>query len=519
MISEIEKIDFILKEGLKKGMVLSKFINTEINEFKESEAYKFMLTGSRYYKNNGDIKNKERTYIDEDGIEKVSPHAVNTKLHHPILYKMINQKAGYLLRKKPTIKPVIDNNEEENSEYKKILNDLFNNKMHKRLKYTLIEAVKRGIAWWQVYIDEKGDLKVRLRYATRIIPIWEDEEHEVLAAVIMIYDVEVYTSETEKEKKTKVEYWDLDGVRYYVLDGSNLIEDVEEVEKRKDLFIKTDSEGISILGHFAINGIPQLWDKLPFVYWKYNGDELPLIYFLKTLVDAYDYLTSKTADAIYETPDGVNVVKNYADDPGKFQKNLQTLNTIFLDKDGEYDRKSPKIEIEAYKTFIEQLRKDIYESGFCVDTQSEKFGTNLSGVAIKQLYADLDLDCSNIETEFKSSLEYFMYFVNSWAQEKYNKDYMENEIELIFNKTMTVNEAEIIECCKNSVGMISNASIVAHHPWVSNAEDELKKIKDEENEALGNYMNNNQNNQDNDNNQSNLNNKNKDGDVDGDKQK
>ena len=69
---------------------------------------------------------------------------------------------------------------EEDEDYKEILKDLFNNKMHKRLKYTLIEAVKRGISWWQIYIDNDGDLKARLRYATRIIPLWQDEEHEIL---------------------------------------------------------------------------------------------------------------------------------------------------------------------------------------------------------------------------------------------------------------------------------------------------------------------------------------------------
>ena len=75
MITELEKVDFILKEGLKKGMSLSKFVNTQINEFKESNEYKLMQMGSQYYKNNGDIRDKERTYIDENGLEKVSPHA------------------------------------------------------------------------------------------------------------------------------------------------------------------------------------------------------------------------------------------------------------------------------------------------------------------------------------------------------------------------------------------------------------------------------------------------------------
>ena len=217
----MDRIKMILSEGAKKGLVLSKFIDTQINEFKESDVFQEMIDGSRYFKNDGDIKDKYRFFINEKGQEEAAPHLKNYQLKHPIIYKMINQKAGYLLRKKPTIKQVIGKDEKEDPDYKEILKDIFNNKMHKRLKYTLIEAVKRGIGWWQLYIDEDGDLKVRLRYATRIIPLWQDEEHEVLDAVIMTYEVEVYTSEYEKEKRTKVEYWDLDGVRYYIYDGSN----------------------------------------------------------------------------------------------------------------------------------------------------------------------------------------------------------------------------------------------------------------------------------------------------------
>jgi len=472
----------IITEGAKKGMELSKFIDLQINDFKQSDTYKEMLEGSKYFKNEGDIKDKKRTYINKDGVEEIAPHAKNYILKHPILYKMINQKAGYLLRKKPNIKQVIAKDEKEDEDYKEILKSLFNNKMHKRLKYTLIEAVKRGISWWQIYIDNDGDLKARLRYATRIIPLWQDEEHEILDAIIMTYDVEVYTSDTDREKRTKVEYWDLDGVRYFIYDGSTLLEDVEEVEKRKDLVIGTDIHGISILAHFKIGDTLHKWTKIPFIYFKYNGDEMPLIHLLKSLIDCYDELCSRTGDSIYDAPDGVNVVKNYQSEAGTFQKNLATFNTVFLDEDGDYDRKDINLNIEAFKSFIEQLRKDIYEGGSGVDTQSEKFGTQESGVALKQLYADLDLDCSNIETEFKSSLEYFMFFYNNWVEMTTGKDYTDKEVEFVFNKTMTVNEKELIENCVNSMGIISKYTIRSRHPYVSDVEDEEEKIETEEKE-------------------------------------
>ena len=138
------------------------------------------------------------------------------------------------------------------------------------------------------------------------------------------------------------------------------------------------------------------------------------------------------------------------------------------------------VNIEAFKSFIEQLRKDIYEGGSCVDTQSEKFGTQESGVALKQLYADLDLDCSNIETEFKSSLEYFMFFYNNWVEMSTGKDYSDKEVEYVFNKTMTVNEKELIENCQASIEMLSQDTILSRHPYVNDVEDEKEKIDKEE---------------------------------------
>ena len=55
MITEMEKVDFILKTGAKNGMNLQKFISLQIEEFKKSEQYKEMIEGSKYFKNKQNI--------------------------------------------------------------------------------------------------------------------------------------------------------------------------------------------------------------------------------------------------------------------------------------------------------------------------------------------------------------------------------------------------------------------------------------------------------------------------------
>lgn len=479
MVTEMEKIDFILKEGATKNLNMKDFIKTQISEFEESDIRKGMIEGQKYYENITEIQNKQRYYIDDNQRIAASKFFSNFKLAHSIPRKLVNQKAGLLLKKNINVKEVIDDGQKEDPEYKKQLKKTFNDRMHKRLKYTLIEAVNKGISWWQVYIDEDGKLKVRRVNAEKIVVLWQDDEHEVVDAIIMVYKMVLYEG-TEKKIVKKAEYWDLEGVRYLIYENGELINDVERLEEVKDTVLKEDDgNGMVLCSHFIYDGQPSNWEKIPFIYWKYNGDEKPLIYYLKSLIDCYDELTSIMADTIKDAPNGVNVVKNYAEDIKKFNKNLQELNTIFLDEDGDYRRENITIDINAFKEFIELLRRDIYETGAGVDTQSEKFQTAQSGVALEELFNDLDLDCSNIETEFQSSLEYFMFFENTYLQMTTAKDYHEKEVDFVFNKTMITNEKEKIENCKNSEDL-SRKSRLAHHPWVKDVDAELEQIEAEE---------------------------------------
>ena len=70
MITEMDRVKMIIAEGAKKGLALSKFIDTQINEFKQSDSFKEMIEGSKYFKNDGDIKKKKRIFINEKGQEK-----------------------------------------------------------------------------------------------------------------------------------------------------------------------------------------------------------------------------------------------------------------------------------------------------------------------------------------------------------------------------------------------------------------------------------------------------------------
>ena len=93
----------------------------------------------------------------------------------------------------------------------------------------------------------------------------------------------------------------------------------------------------------------------------------------------------------------------------------------------------------------------------------------------------MDLDANELESEFQSSLEDLLWFVNVYlANVQHIK--ADSKVEFIFNRDMLTNTAEMIQNCQASLGILSKETVVANHPWTTDTAKELKRIKKEEQE-------------------------------------
>ena len=469
-MSMMDKIKSILTTGANSTMNLEEIIQEDIKDWKSSQVRRLMLEGQKYYKGDTDILNRKRMAIGEGGELQEIKNLANNKLIHNFVRKLVDQKIGYLLSKPLAIQT-------NNIQYKELLDDIFNKSFMKLLKNLGKDCINKGIAWAQIYYNEDGELRFKRLPSEEIIPLWKDLEHTKLSAVIRIYEVEVYEGHTKKTI-TKVEYWDTEKVLRYVEYEGNLITDVEAPEDTGH-FSMVDDKG---------NTKSFTWSKVPFVYFKYNDEEQPLIKFVKSLVDDYDRNKSDNSNNLEDLPNSIYVLKDYdGTNLGEFRKNMALYRAVKVTGDGGVETRNLEINVEAYKTHIEQTRKDIYEFGRGVDTQSDKFGNSPSGIALKFLYNDLDLDCNIIETEFQASLEYLLWFINQHLINTGQGDYTNENVDFIFNRDTLINESDSISNCQNSVGIISNETIVSNHPW--STKDELDKIKKEKEDQQSVYPN------------------------------
>jgi SPP1 family phage portal protein len=461
-------------------MTLEQIIKQEIDDWSGSAELRLMLEGQRYYIGDSDILKRKREFIGADGKMVEDTKLANNRLMHLFIRKLVDQKIGYLLSKPLSIQT-------EKDVYAKALKLIFDSGNLRMLKNIGKDAINKGRAWLQVYYSEDGKLAFKRLPPNEVIPLWKDAEHTQLDGVIRCYDVEAYEG-TTKKTITKVEYWSVDGVKRYIMGAgetgstgsAGLIPDVEDGIASSH-FVFEDSDGIDQ---------PLNWERVPFVCFKYNDEEIPLIKFVKSLIDDYDLQISDNSNNLTDLPHAIYVIKNYdGTDLGEFRHNMGTYRAVKVTDNGEVSTVKLDINTEALKNHTEQLRKDIYEFGRGVDTESEKLGSSPSGISLKFLYADLDSDANIIETEFQASLQQLRWFIDQHLINTNIGDFTKESLEFIFNRDILINETDSITNAKNSVGIISDETIVANHPWTVDTTKELDRIKKEKAAAPDPYAN------------------------------
>lgn len=441
------------------AMTQEELIKEFIDEFNMSLKRKNMIIGESYYENRNDINNRKRyCYVDKQKIVDITK--VNNKLSHAFMKLLVDEKVGYLLGNSPGYTSLDDNFEDK-------LNEILDSDFDDTLNEAGIEASNKGIAWLQVYIDDEQELKLKVIPSEQIVPLWQDTAHTELQAVIRYYYVTVYEGKHKKEE-LKVEYWDDETVMYYTEYNGKIIPDVQANETTEPI------------GHYLKDEIHCGWGKVPFIPIKNNSKELNDLNFVKSLVDDYDLHTSDTSNNLAEIQSLVYVLKNYAgQDMGEFMQDLRYYKGIKVEGDGGVDTLHADLNVEAVEKHLDRIKKDIYQFGQGVDMNTDKFGTNPSGVALKFLYSGLDLKCNNFERKLKKAFKLIFWFVAKYLKLINKGDFDYKDAKVQFNRNMITNETEVIENCQGSVGVISRKTVREHHPWISDIAEEEQRLEQE----------------------------------------
>lgn len=475
LISEPERLAMQIEMDATEGQPQRDFLEANINDWLKSPKYLGMKLGQRYFENRGDIVHRVRKVIGRNGEMVDAPYLANNKLPHAFMRKLTKQKVGYLLSKSFTVTS-------DDETFQKLLGDYLTKNFYRLFKNGGQDAVVQGIGWLQVYYNEEGNLWFKRIPATEVIPFWADIDHTKLDAAIRVYETEVFEG-TEKSIVTHIKYFTLEKVYNYVQDETGIHPDPDApIEFNFSVTRPSVAEDGSPLEEGVTENY--MWDRIPLIPLKYNTEEDSLLQYIKDLIDDYDRRTSDMSNVIQDEPDRIKVVKDYdGTDKGEFVYNLAKYRTLFLRGTGSVETLDTSISTEAIEQHLTRLRSDIYEFGGGVDTQNKDLG-NASGVALKFVYSDLDMDCADFGNELAWAVEQICWFIKQDLLLKGKGDFTDASVNVTFNTDITINETETIDNISKSVGIVSNKTLLEQHPYVDDVDEELKNLDQEAQEEL-----------------------------------
>ena len=462
---QMDKIEKIIKDGADSILSRNEIIESELMTWFDCSQRKLMIIGDRYYHGDQDILKRERMVIGEDGdLERVD-NLPNKKIVDNQYQKMVDQKVNYLFSK-----PLTFNCDDE--KYVNDLKEIFGSyKFQRTLKNLAKDFINCGIGWLYVYINSLNQIAFKKLKPFEVLPFWKDDEHTILDFAVRVYNILYYEGHSKKIIR-KAEVYTNKGVERYTINGTTL---------------EKDDNKIRNYGY--------KWNRIPLIAFKANTDEIPLIKKVKCLQDGINELLSDFANNVSEdVRTTVLVLKNYdGENLADFRKKLTTYGAIKVrtvdGSQGGVDTLKIEVNPENYRLILSILSKELIKNASGYDVDELKSGTTPNQMTIKSIYNDIDLDSNEIETEFQASFEEVLEFFNIWKSRGSN-----SPLEVIVDRDTVVIESQVIADIKNSVGILSKETLVAQHPYVTNVEEELKKIEKEEQaqqeQAMNDYFGN-----------------------------
>lgn len=374
---------------------------------------------------------------------------------------LVDQKASYMF----TAPPLFDTKDDTLNE---IIAATLGDGYAKKCKDLCVDASNAGVGWLHYWIDEKKGFCYGVIPSMQLRPVYSLRLEKELEAVLRTYRM----VDDNGDEWQIYEIWNDKECQAY--------------RKRAEMFQPFDMFSYVNLDGMAepTNTFRHDFGAVPFIPFPNNNVCTGDLDKIKNLIDSYDKTYSGFVDDLEDIQQVVFVLTNYGGaDLKQFLSDLKYYKTIQVESAGSDDKSGVStltidIPVEARNKLLDITRKAIFDMGQGIDPQQQGFD-NTSGEAMKFLYSLLELKAGLMETEFRAS---FGELVRAISRHYSGKE--PEQIIQTWTRTSIRNDAELVDMCSKSVGVISNKTILKNHPFVENAEDEEKELAAEKEKAV-----------------------------------
>ena len=419
------------------------FLTKLVDRFKEGEIPVFKRLQDYY-----DVK----TEILKRTMDSGKP---NNRLAHGFARYITNMATSYFVGK-----PVKYITEDES--YQRLLDKVLENNYINTVNFEgSKEASKKGIAFYLIFLDEGGDLRIKKCDADTVIPIYSPKLGEFLEGGVRIWS----------------EY-DIDGI---------LLAEYAALYDKRDIitYKRTSSAGIFQM----VDAESHMFDDIPIiVVWNNEemcGDYDPHI----PLIDAYDKSQSDTGNDMEYFSDAYLCIAGASelvegagteedDEQDKIAADLRENKILFLDEKGQAQWLVKNINDTAAENYKNRVYKDIFFLSQVPALSDESFAGNLTGVAIKYKLVGLEELAIMKQTKFEAAQKKLVKFVTDYINLRYNKNFNAETVKQKYERNFIANDEELIANAKNLEGIVSRDTQLQILPSgiVPDSSKEMKKL-------------------------------------------
>ncbi len=373
---------------------------------------------------------------------------------------LVDQKASYMF----TAPPLFDTKDDTLNE---VVAATLGDGYAKKCKDLCVDASNAGVGWLHYWIDEKKGFCYGVIPSMQVRPVYSLRLEKELEAVLRTYRM----VDDNGDEWQIYEIWNDKECQAY--------------RKRAEMFQPFDMFSYVNLDGMAepTNTFRHDFGAVPFIPFPNNNVCTGDLDKIKNLIDSYDKTYSGFVDDLEDIQQVIFVLTNYGGaDLKQFLSDLKYYKTIQVESAGSDDKSGVStltidIPVEARDKLLDITRKAIFDMGQGIDPQQQGFD-NTSGEAMKFLYSLLELKAGLMETEFRAGFGELVRAIGRY----YGKE--PEQIVQTWTRTSIRNDAELVDMCQKSVGVISTKTILKNHPFVENAEDEEKELAAEKEQTV-----------------------------------
>lgn len=343
-----------------------------------------------------------------------------------------------------------------NDNFDEILNILKYNDVKNEDGEFLRQGLIFGRSFEICYIDEDKKQRFRTLDPRECIPVYDNTLNNNLLYVIRFWRSDMFDKSNEEYM---VEVYGAQSTKRY-------------------------KSNVGFSSFTLIEEVPNFYGQCPITVFSLNTEEESIFHNIMSLQDAYNTLLSSEIDDWESFCDAYMILKGAAIDEDEME-DMKKHRLLIMDTDAEAQYLTKDVNDVQIRNMLQLVNDNIHKIACCPDFSQESFGTS-SGIALRYRLLGFENNASAIESNFKMALQRRIELLCSIIQLT-GGEALWRDVKITFYRNLPINLEETSTIVNNLRGLVSDETLLSQIPFISDVEDEMKKLAKQKEAAVSLY--------------------------------